>query len=77
VCEQLGVHPDLMTMHDRLVIDREQGERLTVVLVMLLFGAGDLDNLGKVARSQSRPPLHIRGLLKLLCHLVWGGCTTT
>jgi hypothetical protein len=40
VCEQLGVHPNLMTMHDRLVIDRAQGEPPTVVLVMPLLGAG-------------------------------------
>jgi hypothetical protein len=74
VREQLGVHPNLMTMHDRLVIDRAQGERPTVALVMPLLGAGDLASLGQAARSQLRPPLDISGVLKLLCHLVWGLC---
>jgi eukaryotic-like serine/threonine-protein kinase len=74
VHERLGVHPNLMTMHDRLVIDRAEGERPTLALVMPLLGAGDLDSLGQAARSQSRPPLDISGVLKLLCHLVWGLC---
>jgi serine/threonine protein kinase len=74
VREQLGVHPGLMTIHDQLVIERAQEERPAIALVMLLLGTGDLVSLGQAARSQSSPPLDISGLLKLLCHRVWGLC---
>jgi hypothetical protein len=47
VCEQLGVHANLMTMHDRLVFDRAQAERPTVAIVMPLPPGGGRGRLGQ------------------------------
>jgi serine/threonine protein kinase len=72
VCQQLGLHPNLMTVHDRVVVDGAWGEGPTVALVMPLLRAGDLFSFCAAARGQARRALDVRGTLKLLCQMVRG-----
>jgi serine/threonine protein kinase len=72
VSQRLGLHPNLMTVHDRVVMDGAWGEGPTVALVMPLLRAGDLFSVCAAARGRACPALDISGTLKVLCQMVRG-----